>query len=139
MIGGAAITAVLYGLLGFLGLTLWRKIGFPDIWDERVTNRKRFLIPALVGAAIGVVLIISDQIFSPINSVGRLVHPPFPTSIVASLSAGIGEEMIFRLFFISFWTWLGGKVILRGKGLTRVYWVVATFPRWLLAPCTYPR
>jgi len=127
MLGGAAITAVLYGLLGFLGLTLWRSLGFPDIWDERVTNRQRFLIPAIVGAALGVVLIISDLIFSPINGIGRLIHPPFPTSIVASISAGIGEEMLFRLFFISFWTWLVGKVILRGRRLTVVYWVVATF------------
>jgi Type II CAAX prenyl endopeptidase Rce1-like len=127
MLGGAGLTAVLYGLLGFIGLTLWRKLGFPDIWDERVTNRQRFLIPAIVGAALGVGLIIGDLIFSPINGIGRLIHPPFPTSIVAATSAGIGEEMLFRLFFISFWTWLVGKVILQGRGLSIVYWVVATF------------
>jgi hypothetical protein len=120
-------TLVIYGILGFIGLTLWRKIGFPDVWDERVTNRQRFMIPAIVGALIGVVLIILDLVFSPINEVGQIIHPPFPTSIMASLSAGIGEEMLFRLFFISFWTWLIGKVILRGKGLTIVYWIVAVF------------
>jgi hypothetical protein len=120
-------TLVIYGILGFIGLTLWRKIGFPDIWDERVSNKQRFLIPAIVGALIGVVLIILDLVYSPINGVGQIIHPPFPTSIVASLSAGIGEEILFRLFFISFWTWLIGKVILRGKGLTIVYWVVAIF------------
>ena len=123
----AAGTLVIYGILGFIGLTLWRKIGFPDIWDERVTNRQRFLIPAIVGAVIGVALILLDLFFSPINGVGKIIHPPFPTSLVASLSAGIGEEMLFRLFIISFWTWLVGKVILRGKGLTTVYWVVAVF------------
>jgi hypothetical protein len=124
MLGGAAITAVLYGMLGFIGLSLWRKLGFPDIWDERVTNRQRFLIPAIVGAILGVVLIVSDLIFSPINGIGRLIHPPFPTSFVASISAGIGEEMLFRLFFISLWTWLVGKLILRGRWLSTVYWVV---------------
>ena len=118
-------TLLIYGILGFIGMILWRKIGFPDIWDERVTNKQRFLIPAIVGALIGVVLIILDLVFSPINGVGQIIHPPFPTSIVASLSAGIGEEMLFRLFFISFWTWLIGKVILRGRGLSIVYWVVA--------------
>ncbi len=120
-------TLVIYGALGFIGLVLWRKIGFPDIWDERVTNKQRFLIPAIVGALIGVVLIVLDLVFSPINGVGQIIHPPFPTSIVASLSAGIGEEMLFRLFFISFWTWLIGKLILRGRGLSIVYWVVAFF------------
>ena len=120
-------TLIIYGALGFLGLFLWRKIGFPDIWDERVTNRQRFLIPLIVGAIAGTALILLDLLFSPINGVGRIIHPPFPTSIVASISAGIGEEMIFRLFYISFWTWLVGKVILRGKGLSIVYWVVAVF------------
>jgi hypothetical protein len=120
-------TLLIYGILGFIGFILWRKIGFPDIWDERVTNKQRFLIPAIVGSVAGIALIILDLIFGRFNGVGQLIHPPFPTSIVASLSAGIGEEMLFRLFFISFWTWLLGKVILRGKGLTIVYWVVAVF------------
>ncbi|NPV75201.1 MAG: CPBP family intramembrane metalloprotease [Anaerolineae bacterium] len=126
-LGSAAITTALYGLLGFLGLTLWRRLGFPEIWAENVTNRQRFFIPAIAGGALGLALIISDLIFSRFNGVGRLVHPPFPTSLVASISAGIGEEMMFRLFFVSFWTWLVGKVILRGRGLGAVYWVVSVF------------
>lgn len=126
-LGGAGITLVLYGLLGFLGLTLWRSLGFPEIWEPGVSNRQRFLIPALVGAALGIVLILTDLLFSLFNGVGRLIHPPFPTSIVAALSAGIGEEIMFRLFFISFWTWLVGKLLLRGRGITIVYWVVSVF------------
>lgn len=126
-LGGAGITLVLYGLLGFLGLTLWRNLGFPEIWAETVTNGQRFLIPAIAGGVLGVLFIIADLIFSQFNGLGRLMHPPFPTSFVASVSAGIGEEIIFRLFFISFWTWLVGKVILRGRGLAVVYWVVSVF------------
>ncbi len=118
-------TMLIYGILGFIGLILWRKIGFPDIWDERISNKQRFLIPVIVGSVIGVALILLDLLFSPVNGVGRLIHPPFPTSIVASISAGIGEEFLFRLFYISFWTWLVGKIILRGRGLNIVYWVVA--------------
>ena len=30
---------LIYGILGFIGLILWRNIDFPDIWDKRVTNR----------------------------------------------------------------------------------------------------
>lgn len=33
----------------------------------------------------------------------------------ASLSAGIGEEVLFRLFFISFWVWLISGVLLRHR------------------------
>lgn len=120
-------TIVLYGLLGYLGLFLWRKLNFPDIWEEGVTNRQRFLYPALAGVGIGIFIIIGDLIFSHINGIGRLIHPPFPTSLVASISAGIGEEMLFRLFFISFWTWLIGEVILHRRGFTIVFWIVACF------------
>jgi hypothetical protein len=126
-LGGAGITLVLYGVLGFLGLFLWRRLGFPEIWEAAVGNRQRFVLPALVGIGLGIVLIVGDLVFSRFNGIGRMIHPPFPTSLVASISAGIGEEMMFRLFFISFWTWLVGKLILRGRGLAVVYWVVSVF------------
>jgi hypothetical protein len=137
-LGSAAFTAALYGVLGFIGLTLWRKLGFPDIWDARVTNRQRFLIPALVGVALGVVVVIGDLIFSPINGIGRFVHPAFPASLLAAIGAGIGEEILFRLFFISFWTWLVGKLILRGRGLTIVYWVVSVVAALAFAAAHLP-
>ena len=126
-LGGAGLTTVLYGFLGLLGLALWRNLGFPEIWAEKVSARQRFLNPALAGGALGLVLIAADLVFSRFNGLGRLLHPPFPTSLVASISAGVGEEMLFRLFFVSFWTWLVGKVILRGRRLDVVYWVVAMF------------
>ncbi len=117
------LVMVVYGALGLLGLFLARKLGLPELWDARVTNRQRFLIPALVGVAVGVILIIGDLIFSPINSIGPFPHPPFPTSVVAAITAGIGEETLFRLFFISFWTWLVSRVLLRGRFQAAVYWV----------------
>ncbi len=122
-LAAGAVTLVVYGALGLIGLFLSRKLGLPEIWDARVTNRQRFLIPALVGAAVGVILIVGDLVFSPINGIGRFPHPPFPMSIIAAISAAIGEETMFRLFFISFWTWLVSKIILRGRAFTPVYWV----------------
>jgi hypothetical protein len=77
-------------------------------------------------------------LFSRYNGIGRLIHPPFPTSLVASVSAGIGEEMLFRLFFISFWTWLIGKLILRGRGQTIVFWVVAVLAAFAFAASHLP-
>jgi hypothetical protein len=124
-LANAGIVLVLYGGLGLVGLLLARKLGLPEIWDSAVSNRGRFLIPALIGLGLGIVFIIADLIFSPINGIGRLPHPPFVTAIIASLSAGIGEEIMFRLFFISFWTWLIARLLLRGRWQTPVYWVVA--------------
>jgi hypothetical protein len=120
-LANAGIVLVVYGGLGLLGLYFSRKLGLPEIWDSAVSNRQRFFIPGLVGLGSGVFFILMDLLFSSTNGIGRLPHPPFPTAIVASVSAGIGEEIMFRLFFITFWTWLVSQVILRGRWQTPVY------------------
>jgi len=107
------IAIFIYGGLGLAGLTLARKVGFPEIWDEKVSNRQRFLAPAIIGALGGIFLIIADLIFSRFNGIGRFTHPAFPGSIFASLSAGIGEELLFRLFLIPLWMWLISRVMLK--------------------------
>ncbi|MCW7078964.1 MAG: CPBP family glutamic-type intramembrane protease [Canidatus Methanoxibalbensis ujae] len=121
----AAIVLILYGGLGFIGLKLSQELGFADIWDSRVTNKQRFLIPALVGTAIGVFFIFADIILSQFHTLGPLPHPPFPASLVASAVAGIGEEIIFRLFFISFWVWLVSFVILKRRWQNQIFWIIA--------------
>jgi membrane protease YdiL (CAAX protease family) len=123
----AAVMLILYGGLGFLGLRLSQKLGFADIWDSKVSNKQRFLIPALIGAGIGVFFILVDVILSQFHSLGALPHPPFPTSLVASATAGIGEELIFRLFFIPFWVWLISYVILKKRWQNQIFWLVAVF------------
>jgi hypothetical protein len=137
-LASGGLVLVVYGLLGFLGLVLWRRLGLPEIWEPGVDARQRFLLPGLAGAALGVLLAMLDLVFSRFNGIGRMIHPPFPTSMIASLSAGIGEEMIFRLFFISFWTWLVGRVILRGRGLKAVFWVVSVLSAVLFAASHLP-
>jgi hypothetical protein len=121
----AAIMLVVYGGLGYLGYVLSRKLGFADIWDPEVTNRQRFITPGLIGIGVGVFLILADTVFSRLHTLGPLPHPRFPLSILASASAGIGEELIFRLFFISVWTWLISSVVLSGKGRKPIFWIVA--------------
>jgi hypothetical protein len=121
----ALIMLVVYGGLGLLGLVLSRKVGFPALWDEAVSNRERFVVPALVGAGLGVFLIAADAVFSRLHPLEPLPHPPFPTSLVASATAGIGEEIIFRLFFVSFWTWLISSVLLGRRWQEIVFWVVS--------------
>jgi hypothetical protein len=121
----AAIMLVVYGGLGLLGMMLSQKIGFPDLWSTTVSVRQRLLIPAFIGAILGVFFVLADAIFSKFHMLGPIPHPPFPTSLVASASAGIGEELIFRLFFISFWVWLVANVVLKRKWQNQVFWIVA--------------
>ena len=117
---------VIYGGLGFAGLVLSRKVGFTDLWDSDVTNRQRFLIPAMIGIGIGIFFIAADAVFQQFHSLGKIPHPPFPTSVVASISAGIGEELIFRLFLISLWVWLLSLVIPGERWRNRIFWIVAS-------------
>lgn len=123
----AGIMLVIYGGLGYLGLRLAQKVGFADLWDTEVTNHQRFVLPALAGVGMGIFFIAVDLLVRRLLPLNVLAHPPFPTSLVASATAGIGEEAIFRLFFVSFWVWLIGFVILRGRGPKVVFWVVSVF------------
>jgi len=68
------------------------------------------VIPLGLGLVGGILLVIGDIVFAPVNGFGLMVHPGFPVSILASLSAGIGEEIAFRGFMFGLWglilTWL---------------------------------
>ena len=129
----AASYLVVYGGLGLIGLRLAQKLGFADLWDPTVSNRQRFLIPALAGAGLGILFVVVDSLFQAWHGLGPLPHPPFPTSSVASIAAAIGEEIIFRLFFISFWVWLVSSLILKGRGQTPIFWIVAVLSALLFA------
>ncbi len=134
----AAIMLILYGGLGFIGLKLSQKIGFADIWDLKVSNKQRFLIPALVGGSIGIFFILADVIFSKFHTLGPIPHPPFPSSFVASATAGIGEEVIFRLFFISFWVWFVSYIILKKRWQNQIFWIVTLFSALTFALGHFP-
>lgn len=123
----AIIILILYGGLGLVGLKLSQRLGFANLWDTKISKKQRFLIPALIGIGIGIFFILTDAILGQLHTLGRLPHPPFPTSLVASAVAGIGEEIIFRLFFISFWLWLISSVILKGRWQNQIFWIVAVF------------
>ncbi len=129
----AGVVLVVYGVLGFIGLQLARRLDFADIWDKQVSNVQRFIIPTSVGLSTGAFFIVADAMFQGFHSLGSIPHPPFPTSIVASLSAGIGEEVIFRLFFIPFWFWLVARVLLKGKQQEAIFWGVTTVSALLFA------
>ncbi len=134
----AAVMLILYGGLGFIGLKLSQNIGFADIWDIKVSNKQRFLIPALVGGGMGIFFILVDVIFCKFHTLGPIPHPPFPSSFVASATAGIGEEVIFRLFFISFWVWFVSYIILKNRWQNKVFWVVTLFSALAFALGHFP-
>ncbi len=134
----AATMLIVYGGLGFLGLRLSQTLGFSALWNPAVSNRQRFLTPACVGVGTGVFFIVVDALMKRWHTLGALPHPPFPTSIVASAVAGIGEEVIFRLFFIPFWMWLISTVILKGRWRDEVFWGVSMLSALVFALAHVP-
>lgn len=137
-LANGGIVLVGYGFLAALAMVLSRRIGLPEIWESRVTNRQRFLTPLVVGLAVGMILIALDVFFNRFNTLGTLPHPAFPLSILASLAAGIGEELVFRFFFISLWTWLVAKILLRGKYGDAVYWIFAVISALAFSATHFP-
>ncbi len=134
----ACFMLLVYGGLGFLGLVLSQKLGFADLWSPTISVRERLLTPALIGAALGMFFILADTILSRFHTLGPIPHPPFPTSIIASASAGIGEELIFRLVFVSFWVWLFSDIILKKRWKNQIFWIVAVASAFAFASAHLP-
>jgi hypothetical protein len=120
------IVLIIYGGLGFIGLKLSSRIDFPEIWDTKITIKNKIIFPSVIGIIIGIIFIIVDIIYTKLFSLKQL-HPEFPFSIIASFTAGIGEEIIFRLFIISFWVWLISKKIFKSKHQVIIFWIVTIF------------
>lgn len=122
-LASAGIILVGYGILGLAGYWFARKLDLPGIFSEDGNWRRWFLIPLGLGLVGGVLVVILDVVFAPINGYGRIVHPGFPLSIIASLSAGIGEEILFRGFVFGLWGLLLNWLFKRFHGRTLALWI----------------
>jgi membrane protease YdiL (CAAX protease family) len=122
-LANAGIVIVLYGILGWAGIWFAHKLGLPGVFSEDGNWQRWFIIPMLLGLLCGVILILGDQVFAPINGFGHFPHPTFPVSILASLSAGIGEEMLFRGFVFGLWGLLLNWLLKRFNARTVALWI----------------
>jgi membrane protease YdiL (CAAX protease family) len=122
-LANAGIVLVLYGILGLVGYWFAGKLGLPGIFSEDGNWRRWLFIPLMLGLICGVALVIGDVLFSRINGFGRFPHPAFPVSILASLSAGIGEEIAFRGFVFGLWGLILNWLFKRFNGRTLALWI----------------
>jgi hypothetical protein len=110
-------TILAIAVMGFIGLLLARRTGFPELWDAKVSNRQRFLIPTVIGLVYGVVTVIIDlRNPSP-------VHLKLPLSIPFYTYGALLLEIMLRLFAIPLLVWLFSNLLLRGKWQTKVFWL----------------
>jgi membrane protease YdiL (CAAX protease family) len=123
-LANAGIVVVLYSLFGLGGYWFASKLGLPGIFSEDGNWQRWFFIPLLLGLVCGGLLVASDVLFAPINGFGRLPHPGFPVSILASLGqGGIGEEILFRGFVFGLWALLLNWLFKRFHGRTAALWI----------------
>ena len=122
-LANAGIVLVVYGLLGLAGYWFAGKLGLPGIYSEDGNWRRWALIPLLLGLASGLFVILLDALFAPINGFGHMVHPQFPVSIFVSISAGIGEEIMFRGFVFGLWAFILNWLFKRFHGRTAALWI----------------
>lgn len=115
-LANAAIVFFIYGLLGLLGYFLARRLGLPGIYRAGASWNDLLVRPLWMGLLVGVVITGVDTLISLGSSWGGFTHPRFPSSLFGSVSAGIGEEILFRLFMLSLWAFLLNLVLRRWNG-----------------------
>ena len=122
-LANVGVVLVVYSPLALAGYWFARKLGLPGIFSEDGNIRRWFIIPLLIGLVCGAFVVASDLLFAPINGFGRMVHPGFPVSILASLSASIGEEILTRSFVFGLWGLILNWLLKRFNGHTAALWI----------------
>ena len=107
--------------IGYAGLGLTPKAGFAEMMDKTVSHVQRFAIPALLGLGFGILSLLFDLV----QPLGGAIQIKLPASLLIYPIGGILEEILFRLLLTTLLVWLISGVILKGKGQTTVFWVVA--------------
>jgi len=121
-VANAGIILVVYGLLGIAGLWFARRLRLPGVFREHAGWRNLVVIPLVLGVAVGVVLVLLDRLLASVGDWSGFAHPPFPMSLIASATAGIGEEIVFRMFVMGLWAFLFNLVLRRWKAGKVALW-----------------
>lgn len=124
-LASAVIVLILYGGLGYIGMRLADSLEFAPVWNREISFRNRLLRPGIWGVGLGMSFILVDLWLGSLHQLGPLPHPPFPTSLVASISAAIGEEVIYRLFFITLLLWIVQKFSPLDQPGPGIFWTAA--------------
>lgn len=122
-LANAGLIIAVYGLLGLAGYWFARKLNWPGIYREGADWRGWLLKPMAIGLLLGFIVIVMDRIFAVLIAWDGFPHPQFPLSLIASATAGIGEEIIFRVFVMGLWAYLLNRFLSRWISMRVAFWV----------------
>lgn len=112
-------SSLMFAVLIFFGLKLTKPTGLSlPILEGLVDNNKVkikiksiFTISAILGIGIGIVIILLDYLFTNVGvDLEGQVSIPIWQRFLASFYGGIGEEILLRLFMMTFIVWIFGKM-----------------------------
>jgi membrane protease YdiL (CAAX protease family) len=122
-LASAGIVIVLYGFLGLAGSWFARRLELPGVYREGAGWETWLRRPLLLGLCLGVICVLIDRIIALLVSVEGLPHPGFPLSLLASGSAGIGEEILFRGFVLGLWAFILNWLLRRWNAKRTALWI----------------
>ena len=130
-LANAGIILVVYGIAGLAGLGFARRLGLPGTYRPAAGWKSWLVWPLLAGILVGVVIVLVDRLFTPAIRAALaptqdwqgFAHPEFPLSLIASLTAGIGEEILFRSFVLGFWAYLLNLLLRRWQATRLALWI----------------
>ena len=122
-LANAGIIIIFYGLLGLAGYWFAKKLGLPGVFRERAGWKEWLWRPLAIGLGLGLLVVLVDRGFAALGDWQGFPHPPFPFSIVASATAGIGEEILFRAFVLGLWAFLLNLILRRWRMTGEALWI----------------
>lgn len=123
-------------VFGSIGVFLSTRTGFPDPIGPETPLRIRFMVPMLIGIGGGALFLTTDVVtgLSRLNAETFAVPSTdidFPASVLVYSAAAGYVEIVFRLLPVPLFIWLTSSLILRGRGRTPVFWVLAVLTSML--------
>jgi len=117
-------------LAGGISVWLGPRVGLPGLWDASISTRKRLLLPAALGLGLGAVTLTLQAVTGVVHVLAAAlnvssINVAFPGSIWFYSGGAIILEAFYRLILITLPLWLVANVILRKRGQTPAFWVLA--------------
>jgi hypothetical protein len=117
-------------VLGAIGVFLSTRTGFPDPVSGEISPWRRFGLPVAIGLIGGVVFLLTDIATGLSRTTAEEYDLPssdigFPASLFVYSAASVYVEIVFRLLPIPLFMLIISNLILRGRGATPVFWILA--------------
>jgi hypothetical protein len=124
--GLAAIAAI-----GAVGVALTRFARMHGPWEPSLSIGEKIWKPLGVGLVIGALALGADLLTHQTEKMAQAmhlnsIHIDFPVSIPIYYGASILVSVIYFFVLIPLVVWLVGRLLLKGKHETAVFWVIGT-------------